>query len=123
MPNGPVACEWIGLSDALSRFASNAAGTQGAAHIRPLHWYVACRLVIEGGFDPDDITPRPPLVVRTRGQRRILRVRPDHRAGRRAHHPRWAEDEGRGRGRDQEWHRTSHRGLDEGNRWGVPQPD
>src|SRR5574340_1812849 len=76
MPNGPVACEWIGLSDALSRFASNATGTQGAAHIRPLHWYVACRLVIEGGFDPDDITPRPPLVVQTRGQRRILACDP-----------------------------------------------
>ncbi|WP_225008089.1 hypothetical protein [Novosphingobium percolationis] len=35
-------------------------------HILPLHWYVACRLVVEGGFDPDDIIPRPPFRVERR---------------------------------------------------------
>ncbi len=28
-----------------------------------LRWYVASRLVIEGGFDPDRIRPRPPITV------------------------------------------------------------
>ncbi len=72
MPSGPATCEWIDLRDALARFATSTSGTQGAAHIKPLHWYVACRLVVEGGFRPDDITPRPPLVVRAAGRRLML---------------------------------------------------
>jgi hypothetical protein len=51
-------------------------GTQGAEHIKPLHWYVSCRLVIEGGFDPDDIVPRPPFVVHTVGRRMQLEFDP-----------------------------------------------
>lgn len=44
------------------------ARTQSAGHIRPLHQYIALRLVIEGGFHPDDVTPHPPLrAVRRRG--------------------------------------------------------
>lgn len=39
----------------------HASSTQDAQHIRPLHRYVAARLVIEGGFLPTDILPRPPL--------------------------------------------------------------
>ncbi len=31
--------------------------------VRSLRWYVASRLVIEGGFDPDWIRPRPPITV------------------------------------------------------------
>ncbi len=66
------ACEWLTLKDALSAFARNVQGHQGAGHIKPLHWYVACRLVVEGGFHPDEITPRPPLTVTNRGRRRLL---------------------------------------------------
>jgi len=47
-------------------FATHAGGTQSARHIKPLHWYMACRLVLEGGFDPDDVTPRPPFRVSRR---------------------------------------------------------
>lgn len=65
-------CEWICLKDALRAFVTCEHGTQGAAHIKPLHWYVACRLVIEGGFHPDDVTPRPPLVVRQTGRTYVL---------------------------------------------------
>lgn len=65
-------CEWLRLRDALSAFARNLTGHQGSGHIKPLHWYVACRLVIEGGFLPDDITPRPPFTVTKRGRRLIL---------------------------------------------------
>lgn len=64
-----TSCRWTPQSEALSAFAEFAGKTQSATHIRPLHWYVACRLVIEGGFDPDDITPRPPFRIehRTKG--------------------------------------------------------
>ncbi|HVR09340.1 MAG TPA: hypothetical protein VMW75_14920 [Thermoanaerobaculia bacterium] len=65
-------CQWILLRDALRAFVLNATGHQGQAHIRPLHYYVSSRLVLEGGFNPDDITPRPPFVVDTRGSKRIL---------------------------------------------------
>src|SRR5207248_2795287 len=35
-------------------------------HIRPLHQHFAMRLVIEGGFAPDEITPRPPIRIEHR---------------------------------------------------------
>ncbi len=60
--SGGRPCEWLDLRTALRRFAC-AAGTQSAEHIKPLHWYVACRLCLEGGFEPEHITPRPPFVI------------------------------------------------------------
>ena len=50
------------LTDALRNFI-DARETQSQAHIKMLHWHIVERLVIEGGFDPDDIVPRPPLRV------------------------------------------------------------
>jgi hypothetical protein len=50
------------LRDALKAFAT-ATATQGQEHIRPFHQYVATRLVVEGGFHPDEVTPHPPLKV------------------------------------------------------------
>jgi hypothetical protein len=47
-------------------------GTQGSAHIDPMHWHVACRLVVEGGFHPDLITPRPPFRVEKRDGQYLL---------------------------------------------------
>ena len=70
-------CRWISLEDALSGFAYPAGRTQSQAHIRPLHWYVACRLVVEGGFLPDEITPRPPFRVEDRGGELSLAHAPD----------------------------------------------
>ena len=52
----------LSLRDALKKFAI-AERTQDQAHIRPLHWHIACRLVVEGGFHPDTVTPRPPFRV------------------------------------------------------------
>jgi hypothetical protein len=72
MAKAPAACQWITLRDALAVFAANVSGHQGAEHIKPLHWYVACRLVLEGGFRPSDITPRPPFVVREQRHRSVL---------------------------------------------------
>jgi hypothetical protein len=56
-------CKWISGPDAFKEFATHTGKTQSAGHIKPLHWYIACRLVLEGGFRPDDITPRPPFEV------------------------------------------------------------
>ena len=57
------ACEWRSLRSALAHFVTFSGSTQSQRHIKPLHWYVACRLVVEGGFDPDEIVPRPPFRV------------------------------------------------------------
>lgn len=62
MPSKP--CEWATQKQAFAAFAGFAEKTQSAGHIKPLHWYVACRLVLEGGFNPDHIKPRPPFVIR-----------------------------------------------------------
>ncbi|NQU24197.1 MAG: hypothetical protein HQ567_23190 [Candidatus Nealsonbacteria bacterium] len=48
------------LRTAFSLFA-DATQTQSQKHIKPTHRHVAERLVIEGGFPPDEIMPRPPL--------------------------------------------------------------
>lgn len=63
MSKGSGVCCWTTQSQALGAFAGFQGKTQSASHIKPLHWYVASRLVVEGGFDPDDITPRPPFRV------------------------------------------------------------
>jgi hypothetical protein len=69
-------CQWINQREALHHFAMYAGMTQSQQHIKPLHWYVACRLVLEGGFHPDDITPRPPFSVTTRSGRSYLQFDP-----------------------------------------------
>lgn len=73
MADAPGTCQWIDLREALTLFARAEYGTQGQRHIRPLHWYVACRLCLEGGFDPDEITPRPPFRVKETGSGRTRR--------------------------------------------------
>ena len=60
-------CRWMSQAGALKHFAEFSGKIESAAHIKPLHWYVACRLVVEGGFEPDDIVPRPPFSV-TKGK-------------------------------------------------------
>lgn len=62
-------CRWTTQTDALRAFAQFTGKTQSASHIKPLHWYVACRLVLEGGFHPDDVTPHPPFRVQRRSGR------------------------------------------------------
>lgn len=67
MPKKPKRCRWVRLTDAISEFTDPRHSTQSSKHIKPLHWHVACRLVVEGGFSPDDVTPRPPFVVNSKG--------------------------------------------------------
>lgn len=87
LPNGGIVasydnrCQWIALDQALSAFASSGQPTQSQRHIKPLHWYVACRLVIEGGFAPDEIVPRPPFSIRSPRRGRTLRLEYDPTRG------------------------------------------
>ena len=60
---------WVSGESALVEFATFEGKTESAGHIKPLHRYIASRLVIEGGFHPDDITPRPPLAADRAGGR------------------------------------------------------
>lgn len=67
------------LQESLTHFLA-ATQTQNQDHIQPLHWHIATRLVIEGGFRPEDVTPRPPFraeIVRERGARRQLLIHDD----------------------------------------------
>lgn len=58
--------------EALHHFATFNGPTQSQQHIKPLHRYVTTRLVLEGGFAPDELRPRPPLdVVSQRGASRL----------------------------------------------------
>ena len=72
-PDPPVLTS---LKEALVRFAFPDSNVQSSRHIRSLHWYVACRLVIEGGFHPDRIRPRPPIAVKRRRDGVFLRHDP-----------------------------------------------
>lgn len=73
----PEPCSLRDLRTALRRFADPPRTTQTSDHIKYLHWYVACRLVIEGGFHPDFIRPRPPFTVRNERGRLILHHEPE----------------------------------------------
>lgn len=80
MPRQQERCRWIDLRGALREFALATHGTTSQRHIKPLHWYVACRLCLEGGFHPDEITPRPPFRVTESGsgsqRRRVIEYDP-----------------------------------------------
>ncbi|MDX0290296.1 hypothetical protein GOL45_30300 [Sinorhizobium medicae] len=77
----PKTCQWTSERQALTHFASYSGATQSQQHIKPLHWYVACRLVIEGGFRPEEITPRPPFSFRKRRGKWELSYDPTRAAG------------------------------------------
>lgn len=66
----PEPCRWVRLQDAMRNFVTTTESTQSQRHIKPLHWHLACRLVVEGGFLPDDVTPRPPFASRPWAGRR-----------------------------------------------------
>lgn len=61
MPKGWLP-SYLNLDTALAQFSA-VIETQAQRHIKPLHQYIAIRLVIEGGFHPDEITPHPPLLA------------------------------------------------------------
>lgn len=53
-----------------------ATSTESAEHIKPLHRYLAVRFVLEGGFQPIDLMPRPPLSSDFRGGKWYLSFDP-----------------------------------------------
>ncbi len=55
-----TAAELTTAEEALARF-HRLEDLRAQGHIKPMHQYVATRLVIEGGFLPDEVTPHPPL--------------------------------------------------------------
>ena len=59
--------------NAFRHFAEFDGPIQSQQHIKPLHDYVTSRLVLEGGFHPDQLVPHPPLrVIQTHGENRIV---------------------------------------------------
>ncbi len=63
----------LSLRAALRDFAT-VTNTQSQEHIKPLHRHLAIRLVLEGGFLPDEITPHPPLAAQRSGKKWILHL-------------------------------------------------
>ena len=74
-------CQWVNQAEALRHFAIYDGKTQSQQHIKPLHWYVACRLVLEGGFHPDEITPHPPFTAIKRGGQNFVHFDPAKATG------------------------------------------
>lgn len=72
----PFSPSELRLKSALLPFVDADIATQGSKHIKPLHRYIALRLVLEGGFAPEEITPRPPLVMSGSGRERKLTFNP-----------------------------------------------
>jgi len=56
-------CNWRGTEETFHHLATSREKTQSQKVVKPIHWYIACRLVLEGGFLPEEITPRPPFVA------------------------------------------------------------
>ena len=77
----PRVCRWVNQADALKHFVRYDGPTQSQQHIKPLHWYVACRLVLEGGFHPDELKPRPPFTVAKRRGQDLLHFDPGAATG------------------------------------------
>ncbi len=67
--------EFLCLKEALAAFA-RATTTQSQEHIRPLHKHFSIRLVVEGGFFPDEVVPHPPLRSVRRGGEHLLEYDP-----------------------------------------------
>lgn len=64
---------WSNRLRAFRHFAEFKGPTQSQRHIKPLHEYVTSRLVLEGGFHPDELVPRPPFsIIRTRGKNSVV---------------------------------------------------
>lgn len=65
------------LTRAVAPFAHSDPNARPEERIRALRWYVASRLVVEGGFQPDRIRPRPPISVEWNRRGAFLRYDPD----------------------------------------------
>ncbi len=89
-------CEWITRTEALRHFATYEGPTQSQQHIKPLHWYVACRLVLEGEFHPDELIPRPPVLGDQPARWSLSSLLAGDSDRLRSHASGWFEDQERG---------------------------
>ena len=119
-PEAPVLTS---LGDALVRFAFPDSSVQTSRHILALHWYVACRMVIEGGFDPDRIRPRPPITVERTRSGIFLHHDPGAAKAGERDDTRRPEDETAGRDGDGSDDRPRAGGVTQGQPQRVPQPN
>jgi len=53
--------EYQDLQTALLVFCDPKSNIQSQEHVKPFYYYSAIRLVLEGGFEPENILPRPPF--------------------------------------------------------------
>lgn len=74
-------CHWRGTKETFHHLATSREKTQSQNIVKPIHWYIACRLVIEGGFCPDEIKPHPPFRTVRKGARHLLRFDPNAASG------------------------------------------
>ena len=74
-------CQWRGAEETFRHLATSKESTQSQKVVKPLHWYIACRLVVEGGFLPDEIKPHPPFRAIRRGGRWLLNFDRDEAGG------------------------------------------
>ncbi len=66
-------CHWLGAKETFRHLATSEEKPQSQNIVKPLHWYIACRLVVEGGFHPDEIKPHPPFKAVKKGASQLLR--------------------------------------------------
>ena len=74
-------CHWRGTAETFHHIATSKEKTQSQNVIKPIHWYIACRLVIEGGFLPNEIKPHPPFTAVKKGTRWLLSFDQDAATG------------------------------------------
>lgn len=65
-------CHWRGAEETFRHLAVSNEKTETKNVVKPLHWYIACRLVIEGGFLPHEIKPHPPFTAERKRRRWLL---------------------------------------------------
>ncbi|MCH7610738.1 MAG: hypothetical protein IIA89_12215 [Chloroflexi bacterium] len=71
MPDEPQKfIDYLSIEPALAACVTET--TQGQRHIKPLHMHFSMRLVLEGGFLPQEITPHPPFAYEIRSGRHYL---------------------------------------------------
>jgi hypothetical protein len=70
--------EYRDLQASLSMYCAPDSNIQSQEHVKPFHYYSAIRLVLEGGFEPETILPRPPFSSKKESlEKFLLRYAPE----------------------------------------------
>lgn len=54
--------EHLDIQNTLKVYCDPDSNIQSQEHVKPFHFYGAIRLMLEGGFEPEGILPRPPFI-------------------------------------------------------------